>query len=317
MPRDAAESSRRRSRSSTARRAAPKRTGTRPSRRWSARSAAPNRRRRCRRAAPTRSIVEHDLSRRCATFPTEARGWQAAKTSVKCQSCQAISVFDPDKVGQRCEFCGSAQLVPYEQVKDAFRPESLLPFEGRRVAGARSDPRVVQAAVARAEQPRTKRALTDTVKGIYLPYWTFDAQAHARVDGRVGHVLLRPTSGRQARAARAAGRRPSGELIARLRRRAGAGVARRARRQLLQRIEPFPTGDADSVRPRLSRRLDGRALSDRSGRRRRSGRAQQMDARAAPAVRRAGARRHASQPAGRRRPSPISASSTSSCRSGC
>jgi ribosomal protein S27E len=57
------------------------------------------------------------------------RGWQAAKTSVKCQSCQAISVFDAARVGQRCDFCGSTALVPYEEIKEPFRPESLLPMK--------------------------------------------------------------------------------------------------------------------------------------------------------------------------------------------
>ena len=73
-------------------------------------------------------IVEHDLVAALRDIPDARRGWQAAKVSVKCQSCQAISVFDPERIGQRCEFCGSSQLVPYEQVKDAFSPESLLPF---------------------------------------------------------------------------------------------------------------------------------------------------------------------------------------------
>jgi hypothetical protein len=32
-----------------------------------------------------------------------------------------------------------------------------------------------------------RRALTDTVKGIYLPYWTFDAQADAQWTAEAGH----------------------------------------------------------------------------------------------------------------------------------
>ena len=62
-------------------------------------------------------------------IPDGARGWQAKKTSVRCQSCQAISVFDPERVGQRCDFCGSSSLVPYEEIKEAFSPESLLPMK--------------------------------------------------------------------------------------------------------------------------------------------------------------------------------------------
>src|SRR6187399_290685 len=74
-------------------------------------------------------IVEHDLVAALRGIPDDARGWKAVKISVKCQSCQAISVFDPEKVGQRCDFCGSSALVPYEEIKEAFRPESLLPMK--------------------------------------------------------------------------------------------------------------------------------------------------------------------------------------------
>ncbi len=74
-------------------------------------------------------ILEHDLVSALRGIPDEARGWQAEKTSVQCQSCHAISVFDADKISRRCDFCGSTALVPYEQVKDAFRPESLLPLQ--------------------------------------------------------------------------------------------------------------------------------------------------------------------------------------------
>ena len=36
---------------------------------------------------------------------------------------------DAERVGQRCDFCGSSALVPYEEIKEAFRPESLLPMK--------------------------------------------------------------------------------------------------------------------------------------------------------------------------------------------
>ncbi len=66
---------------------------------------------------------------RCAACPTPRAAGRRTRTSVKCQSCQAISVFDAARVGQRCDFCGSTALVPYEEVKEAFRPESLLPMK--------------------------------------------------------------------------------------------------------------------------------------------------------------------------------------------
>src|SRR5438874_2073716 len=75
------------------------------------------------------SITEHDLVAALRNLGDDLRGWQSERVSVKCQSCQAISVFAPGRVAQRCEFCGSSQLVPYEQTKAPIRPESLLPFK--------------------------------------------------------------------------------------------------------------------------------------------------------------------------------------------
>jgi hypothetical protein len=124
-------------------------------------------------------IVEHDLAVALRGVPDEARGWQAEKMSVRCQSCHAISVFDVAKVGQRCDFCGSSSLVPYDQVKDAFRPESLLPLVISEVR-ARELIRAWYGRQWLAPNRFSAKALTDTVKGIYLPYWTFDANADAK-----------------------------------------------------------------------------------------------------------------------------------------
>ena len=56
-------------------------------------------------------IRENDLGTALRNVDANHRGWAAEKTSVKCQSCQAISVFDPTRVAQRCDFCGSAWRI--------------------------------------------------------------------------------------------------------------------------------------------------------------------------------------------------------------
>ena len=123
-------------------------------------------------------IVEHDLVAALRGIPDEQRGWQAEKVSVKCQSCQAISVFDPAHVSQRCDFCGSTALVPYEEIKAVFRPESLLPMKMAENQ-VRDLIRTWYGNRWFAPNKLKRAALTDTVKGLYIPYWTFDAQVHA------------------------------------------------------------------------------------------------------------------------------------------
>lgn len=123
-------------------------------------------------------IKEHDLVAAMRGIPDDKRGWDAQKTSVRCQSCQAISVFDAARVGQRCDFCGSSALVPYEEIKEAFRPESLLPMKISETQ-VRESIRRWYGSRWFAPNKLKSAALTDTVKGLYIPYWTFDAQVHA------------------------------------------------------------------------------------------------------------------------------------------
>ena len=138
-------------------------------------------------------IVEHDLVSALRGIPDEQRGWQAKKTSVRCQSCQAISVFDPERVSQRCDFCGSTALVPYEEIKEAFSPESLLPMK--------LSENQVRDAIHRwygsrwfAPNKLKRGALTDIVKGLYIPYWTFDAQVHADWTAESGYYYYETES---------------------------------------------------------------------------------------------------------------------------
>ena len=123
-------------------------------------------------------IKEHDLVAALRSIPDQKRGWDAKKTQVRCQHCNAISVFDPERVGQRCDFCGAASLVPYEEVKEAFRPESLLPMK---LSDTQVRDSIRQWYRTRWFAPNKlkMRALTDTVHGVYVPYWTFDAHTHA------------------------------------------------------------------------------------------------------------------------------------------
>ena len=183
-------------------------------------------------------IVEHDLAAALRAIPDSSRGWQAPKTSVRCQSCQAISVFDADVVGRRCDFCGSTALVPYEEVKDPFRPESLLPLKISE-SQARDLIRRWYGRQWLAPNNLNAKALTDTVKGVYLPYWTFDAKADAQWSADAGtyyHVREGNKDVRKVRWTPASGALSHAfddELIC-------ASVGMDSGK--LRRIEPFPTG---------------------------------------------------------------------------
>ncbi len=144
-------------------------------------------------AAGEEVIQEHDLAAALRAIPDAARGWEAKKTSVKCQSCQAISVFDAERVGQRCDFCGSSALVPYADIKEAFRPESLLAMKISETQ-VRDTIRHWYGSRWFAPNKLKHAALTDTVKGLYIPYWTFDAQVQGDWTAESGYYYYETES---------------------------------------------------------------------------------------------------------------------------
>jgi ribosomal protein S27AE len=191
-------------------------------------------------------VVEHDLVAALRDSTGSARGPGAGPREVKCSNCRAVSVFMDERVAQRCDFCGSPAIVAQEAQHDAILPQSLLPI---RIDEPRVREVLRQWYGARWFAPNRLRraALTDTLHGVYLPYWTFDARVRAQWHAEAGYYHYetepyRDSSGssatRQVRHVRwepAAGRLEhffDDELV--------PGTAG-AHPRLLAGIEPFPT----------------------------------------------------------------------------
>jgi hypothetical protein len=191
-------------------------------------------------------VVELDLVKMLRELPDEERGWQTERRSVQCQSCRAVMVFDPERVGQNCEFCGSPALVAYEEIKAPIRPHGVLPFKidaGR----IRDSIRAWWKSKWFAPNALSRSALVDTLKSVYIPYWTFDAQAHCPWQAEAGHYYYVPVQGTDSRG------RPVTRMDRRTRWEPAAGVVDHAfddepvpgtrglPLDLLRQIEPFPT----------------------------------------------------------------------------
>jgi hypothetical protein len=134
----------------------------------------------------TGALVEHDLAKALRETPDAERGWLEARRTVQCQSCKAVSVFQPGRVGQNCDFCGSPSLLDYQEIRAPIRPQGILPFkvtEGQ----VREQIRRWFASKWLAPSNLKARAMVDRVNGIYIPYWTFDAAVHCRWEADAGH----------------------------------------------------------------------------------------------------------------------------------
>jgi len=140
--------------------------------------------------------------------------------------------------------------VPYDETEPAFRPESILPFRVTE-SDARDKLRAWFGRLWLAPGALKRKALTDTVRGVYLPYWTFDAKAEADWTAEAGHYYYttesyyengqpRTRQVRQVRWESAAGHVShffDDDLVC-----ASVGV----HASLVRAIEPFPTGELRS-----------------------------------------------------------------------
>jgi hypothetical protein len=184
-------------------------------------------------------VEEHDLATALRAIPDDKRFWERTRVSVQCRSCKAISLFEPERVAQRCDFCGSPAIVPYADTRAPIVPESVLPFKVSE-SNVREQMRRWYGNRWFAPNRLERAALTDTLHGLYIPYWTFDARVHARWTAQAGYYYYERQGSKRVRKVRwqpAAGEIDhffDDELVP-----ATKGV----REDLLRKVEPFPTSD--------------------------------------------------------------------------
>lgn len=104
--------------------------------------------------------------------------------TVRCSACGAESTLNTDITADCCPFCGSA-IVAQAGSRKLIRPRYLLPFKITR-----------QQAMASFRQwvdslwfaPNDLRRLADAsaVKGVYIPYWTYDCDTESWYTGARG-----------------------------------------------------------------------------------------------------------------------------------
>ena len=196
----------------------------------------------------TGALVEHDLVKALREIPDSERGWLEAKRTVQCQSCKAVSVFDATRVGQNCEFCGSPALLDYQEIRAPIRPQGILPFKVDQ-GKVREQIRRWFGSKWMAPSDLKRRAMVDRVTGLYIPYWTFDAEVHCPWEADAGHYYYTTERYRDSKG------RSQTRRVRHVRWEPAAGEVRHffddepvpgtqgLRHDLLKKIEPFATAE--------------------------------------------------------------------------
>jgi predicted RNA-binding Zn-ribbon protein involved in translation (DUF1610 family) len=104
--------------------------------------------------------------------------------TIKCTSCGAESSLSANVTSDRCPFCGSAIVTKGEAHKQ-IKPRSLLPFHVPREHAMNAFRRWIHA-LWFAPSELMKYAEAGGLKGVYLPYWTYDSNTDSDYTGQRG-----------------------------------------------------------------------------------------------------------------------------------
>lgn len=107
---------------------------------------------------------------------------------ITCTQCGATTTFSPNTASQNCPFCSSPLMASEAHVASFWEPNYVVPFS---VSQKRCGELFGKWAKAAYFAPNAFRRLTmgsRRFSGVYLPYWTYDADTVGHYTGRRGTV---------------------------------------------------------------------------------------------------------------------------------
>ena len=117
------------------------------------------------------AVVEHDLF---SNWNSAQKGIGTAARTIACRECGASVSFPAGTVSGRCTFCGSPSVLEQHANQGLLRPESLVPFAiDKRVANYQFG-KWIRGLWFRPSA-LARMATVQEVNGVYVPFWTYDA----------------------------------------------------------------------------------------------------------------------------------------------
>ena len=129
------------------------------------------------------SVDEQDFE---SALRDASRDWGISKRNVTCDQCGAVMFFDPDQMSSVCPFCGSPIVLSAEEADCGIAPSAIIPFSITKEEVAKKFYYWNRFAFWSPESFRKGKVLGNLV-GVYIPFWTFDANTTSEFSGRFGY----------------------------------------------------------------------------------------------------------------------------------
>lgn len=137
--------------------------------------------------------VEYDLDlSRADEENAEITDWGFRKQMLHCESCGGEILLPELETAALCPFCGSSKVLSQED-SSSIKPETLIPFQIS-----------MEQATASFKSWKSKRwfvpnafkkgNIVARLSGLYIPYWTFDADTDSVYQAERGDYHYRPVT---------------------------------------------------------------------------------------------------------------------------
>ncbi|MDY6781670.1 MAG: TFIIB-type zinc finger domain-containing protein [Cyanobacteriota bacterium] len=130
-------------------------------------------------------VEENSYEQYLNTNHTRLETLSSTALEVSCNNCGASITFEPPQVAGQCPFCAAA-IVSQPQLADpTLAPQGIVPF----ALGRRDARKHLQKWIdSRRFAPSALKDLAqqEKIQGVYLPFWTYDAQTHSHYTGDRG-----------------------------------------------------------------------------------------------------------------------------------
>ncbi|RYE31535.1 MAG: hypothetical protein EOP48_31415, partial [Sphingobacteriales bacterium] len=107
-------------------------------------------------------------------------------TTVKCTACGAQSTLKPNVTSDDCAFCGTSLVLKNGTTCSILKPKSVLPFKIDQKVAFANFTTWVKGLWFAPNKLKSCIQNVEKLKGIYIPYWTFDSNTDTSYYGERG-----------------------------------------------------------------------------------------------------------------------------------
>jgi predicted RNA-binding Zn-ribbon protein involved in translation (DUF1610 family) len=132
-----------------------------------------------------KEVAERSFKDFVASQPLQTEVLSETAVEVACPGCRARITFEPSDMAGKCPFCGTSIVAKPDKAKPVAKPDGVVPCKVTQKEAIAS----IRKWLGKnwfVPNSLQKMAQTEGVQGVYLPFWTYDAQTQNDYSGARG-----------------------------------------------------------------------------------------------------------------------------------